>query len=173
MNLDDIKRLREMTSMGVNDCKKAIDEAMGDFDKAFKLLKDRGAKIVEAKKDRRTSQGLIEAYIHFSGNLGAIVEVNCETDFVARTDNFKKFVKDLAVHVAAAGPKYLAKENVPAEALKTEASAEDYLKTNCLLEQPFVKDASLTIKDYLSNITSQTGENVVIKRFVRFALGDN
>jgi elongation factor Ts len=173
MNLEDIKRLREMTSMGINDCKKAMDEAGGDFDKASKLLKERGAKIVAAKKDRRTSQGLVEAYIHFSGNLGAIVEVNCETDFVARTDNFKKFVKDLAMHVAAAGPKYLSRETVPQEVLSTSANAEDYLKTNCLLEQAFVKDASMTIKDYLSNVTSQTGENVVIKRFVRFALGDN
>jgi len=171
MSLDTIKKLREMTSVGVNECRKALGDANGDFDKALKALRERGASIMEKKSGRNASQGLIESYIHFSGNLGALVEVNCETDFVARTEVFKKFVKDVAMQVAACGAKYLKKEDVPAEALAKAENAEEYKKQFCLMDQPFVKDSKLTMAGYLQDVVAQTGENVVIKRFTRFSLG--
>ena len=173
MSLETIKKLREMTSVGINECRKALGEANGDFDKALKALRERGASIMEKKSGRTASQGLIESYIHFSGNLGAIVEVNCETDFVARTEVFRKFAKDVAMQVAACGAKYIKKEEVPDQALAKAENAEEYKKQFCLLEQPFVKDTKLTVGGYLQNVVAQTGENVVIKRFVRFALGGN
>ena len=171
MSLDTIKRLREMTSVGINECCKALSDADGDFDKALKALRERGASIMEKKSGRIASQGLIESYIHFSGNLGALVEVNCETDFVARTEIFKKFAKDVAMQVAACGAKYLKKEDVPAEALAKAENADEYKKQFCLMEQPFVKDTRLTMAGYLQNVVAQIGENVVIRRFTRFSLG--
>lgn len=171
MGVEDIKKLRKMTSLGVNECKKALDASKGDFKEALEVLKKRGIQMMEGRKDRKASQGLVESYIHFSGNLGVLVEVNCETDFVARTEGFKKFVKDLAMHIAAAGPQYLSKEDVPAELLKTVDNIDDYVKTTCLFEQKFVKNDSITIKDYLQELTTQTGENVIIRRFARFAVG--
>ncbi len=170
--LDKIKKLRELTSLGISECKKALEKAGGDFDGALKILKERGAQILEKKKERVTKQGLIEAYIHFGGNLGAMVEVNCETDFVARTDVFKKFVKDVAMQIAATNPKYLRKEDVPKEVLEQLEDAENYVKENCLLNQLFIKDSTKTVEDYLKEVVSQTGENIVIKRFVRFSLQD-
>lgn len=172
MSLDKIKKLREITSLGISECKKALEEGEGDFDKALAILKKRGIEIIEKKKNRQTSQGLIEAYIHFGGNLGALVEVNCETDFVAHTDIFKKFVKDIAMHIAAIGPRYIRKEDIPQEELKKIDNLEEYTKNFCLLNQIFVKDNSLTIEDYLKQVSSQTGENIVIKRFSRFSLGE-
>jgi elongation factor Ts len=171
MSLDTIKKLRELTSVGINECKKALGDAGGDFDKALKALKERGAQIMEKKGSRVASQGLIDSYIHFSGNLGAMVEVNCETDFVARTEVFKQFVKDIAMQVAAIGPKYIKKADVPQEVLAKCESPEDYVKQYCLMEQAFVKDSKLSIADYLRDVISKTGENVVIRRFTRFALG--
>lgn len=170
MSLPDIKKLREMTSLGINECKKALQETKGDFDKALSILKEKGAQIIDKKKDRVTSQGLIESYIHFGGNLGSLVEVNCETDFVAHTEVFKKFVKDIAMQVAAVNPKYLSKDDVSKEELSKSDDAEAYIKEYCLLEQFFVKDNSLTIAEYLRQVVSQTGENIVIKRFCRFSL---
>jgi elongation factor Ts len=171
MSLDTIKKLREMTSVGINDCRKALGDANGDFDKALKALRERGVNVMEKRSGRIASQGLIESYIHFSGNLGALVEVNCETDFVARTEVFKKFAKDVAMQIAACGAKYLKKEDVPAEALAKAENADEYKKQFCLMEQPFVKDSKLTMAAYLQDVISQTGENVVIRRFNRFSLG--
>jgi len=170
MSLTEIKKLREMTSLGINECKKALEETKGDFNKALAILKEKGASIMEKKKDRRTSQGLIESYIHFGGNLGSLVEINCETDFVARTEVFKKFAKDMAMQVAAINPKYLNRENIPAEELSKIDDIELYAKEHCLIEQPFVKDNSLTVEQYLKQVVSQIGENVIIKRFTRFSL---
>ncbi len=170
MSLPDIKKLREMTSLGISECKKALQETKGDFDRALAILKKKGAQIMEKKKDRATSQGLVESYIHFGGNLGSLVEVNCETDFVARTEVFKKFVKDIAMQVAAVNPKYLKKEDVPADELSKSDDQEKYVKEHCLLEQLFVKDNALTVSEYLRQVVSQTGENIVIKRFSRFSL---
>ena len=173
MSLTEIKKLREMTSLGVNECKKALAESAGDFDKALTILKDRGAQVLAKKSARSTGQGLIEAYVHFGGSLGALVEVNCETDFVARTDIFKKFVKDVAMQVVAAAPAYIKKEDVPEAVLANVAEPQVFIKQFCLLEQPFIKDSKLLIGDYLKEVVQQSGENIVISRFTRFALGED
>ena len=172
MSVNVIKKLREMTSLGIKDCKKALDEANGEFDGALRLLKKKGARVLAQKSGRSALQGLIDSYVHFGGNLGAIVEVNCETDFVARTDVFKKFVKDIAMHIAALGPKYIKRQDIPREELDGVENVDDYCRDNCLLEQVFVKDNKVTIDDYLKEVVSQTGENILIKRFVRFSLGE-
>jgi len=172
MSLDKIKRLREATSLGIKDCKKALMESDGNFDKALQILKEKGVRVMQKKGGRKTSQGLIEAYVHFGGNLGALVEVNCETDFVARTEVFKKFAKDLAMHVAALAPKYVRQEDIPPQELAGVEDKETYIKENCLCEQCFIKDNGVTIGDYLQEVVSQTGENVVINRFSRFSLGE-
>jgi elongation factor Ts len=171
MGLADIKRLRELTSLGINDCKKALHDAKGNFDEALKILKNRGIQMLEKKSSRDTSQGLIEAYVHFGGNLGALVEVNCETDFVARTDVFKNFAKDIAMQVAASDPRYIDKDDVPKEDLADREDQDEYIKQCCLLQQQFIKDSKLTVADYLREVVAQTGENIVIKRFTRFSLG--
>jgi elongation factor Ts len=173
MSLDKIKKLRETTSLGINECRKALAESGGDFDKALIVLKERGISIMEKRKGRQVSQGRIESYIHFSQDMGALVEVNCETDFVARTDAFKKFAKDIAMHIAAANPRYIRKEDVSQNEIPSDENPQDYYKEACLLEQPFVKDNSLTISEYLQQVIAQTGEKVDIKRFARFALGDS
>lgn len=170
MSLEEIKKLREITSLGINDCRKALQETKGDFDKALGILKDKGIKVMDEKKDRKTSQGLVDAYIHFGGNLGAMVEVNCETDFVARTEIFKKFVKDITMQVAATNPKYLNRQDILQEELSKIENVEDYAREHCLLEQVFIKDNTITVEGYLRQVISQTGENVVIKRFSRFCL---
>jgi len=172
---EEIKKLRELTGLGISDCKKALEEASGDLDKALDILKKRGAQILEKKSSRIAHQGVIDSYIHFSQELGAMVEVNCETDFVARTEDFRKFVKDIALHIAASSPKYINREEVPSEILEglTEEEKEEYFKKNCLLEQPFIKDESLTIKDYLNSLGAKVGEKVVIRRFVRFSLRED
>ncbi len=172
MGLSDIKRLRELTSLGINDCKKALSESKGNFEEALKILKKKGIQMLEKKGSRSTDQGLIDSYVHFGGNLGALVEVNCETDFVARTEVFKKFVKDIAMQVAAVKPEHITKEDVSKETLRGVKNKDEYFKQYCLLEQPFIKDGKLSVGDYLRNTVSQTGENIVIKRFVRFSLGE-
>jgi elongation factor Ts len=171
MEIDKIKKLRELTSFGISDCKQALAKSENDFDKALDFLRTKGAEIAEKKSGRETSQGRIDSYIHFDGNLGALVEVNCESDFVAKTDNFKKFVKDLAMQVAAISPSYVSKEDMPEAELKDVENKEEYIRRNCLMEQEFIKDSKKTIKEYLQELISQTGENINIRRFVRFSLG--
>ena len=165
MGVEDVKKLREMTSMGINECKKALEEARGDFDKALKVLRERGAQVIDKKSGRATSQGLIESYIHFGGNLGAIIEIN-------RTDNLKKFVKDIAMHVAALSPLYIKKEDIPADVLAKAENADEFVKQHCLLNQAYVKDNQITVSEYLKNVVAQTGENIIIRRFSRFSLGE-
>jgi len=172
MSLADIKRLREMTSLGINDCKKALSAAGGNFEKALQVLKEKGAQVLARKSSRSATQGVVESYIHFDGNLGALVEVNCETDFVARTDIFKKFAKDVAMQVAAASPEYISKENVPKDVAEAQEDLTTYLKQHCLMEQAFIRDNKISIADYLREVVSQSGENIVIRRFVRFAVGE-
>jgi elongation factor Ts len=172
MALSDIKRLRELTSLGVNDCKKALSEAKGDFDSALKILRNKGVAMLAKKGLRATNHGLIDSYVHFGGNIGTLVEVGCETDFVARTEVFKKFVKDVAMQVAAAHPQYLKKEDIPQKTLEEVEKPDEYIKQHCLLEQAFIKDNKISVGDYLREVVSQTGENVVVKRFVRYALGE-
>jgi len=169
-----IKKLREMTLVGIAECKEALHKTAGDFDKALALLRERGARISEKKAERKTQQGVVEAYIHFSGQVGALVEVNCETDFVARTDVFKEFAKNLALHIAAVSPRYVKQEDVPGDSVSALSQEERsaFIKEKCLMEQAFVKDNSKTIKDYLHDTVAKTGENIVIRRFTRFALGE-
>jgi len=146
---DDITNLRETTGMGLMDIKKALDEADGDRTKALGLLKERGAKIMDKKSGRTAGEGLVEAYVH-GGRIGVLLEVNCETDFVSRSDGFKEFCHDLALQISSMDPK----------------SVED------LLEQPWIKDAKLTIADYLRETTGKLGEKIVIARFSRYLLGE-
>lgn len=172
MGLDKIKKLRDLTSLGISDCKKALVECQGNFDKALAMLREKGIEVVAKKQGRKTLQGRIESYIHFSGNLGSLVEVNCETDFVAKTEGFKQFTKDLAMHIAALGPRYIKREDVPAADLADAEDKEAYIRETCLMEQLFVKDSAKTIGDCLRDVVSQTGENIIIKRFTRFSLGE-
>jgi len=172
MSLTEIKKLRDMTSLGINDCKKALTEAKGDFDKALEILRNKGIQTLAKKSLRSAGQGRIDSYIHFGGNLGVLVEVNCETDFVARTDVFKAFVKDIAMQIAAANPEYINKDDVPKEVLEPIEDKDAYCKQSCLLEQSFIKDSKLSVADYLREVVSKTGENVVIRRFIRFSLGE-
>ncbi|MDO8488571.1 MAG: elongation factor Ts [Candidatus Omnitrophota bacterium] len=171
-SVDAIKELRDLTCSSVAHCKKALEEAKGDIKQAIILLRKQGLEVAAKKQGRAAKEGRIDCYIHHGNKIGVLLEVNCESDFVARNDEFIKFTKDLAMQIAAASPEYIKKEDVPEEALKHEKSKEDYYKTNCLLEQVFVKDPSLTIKDYLGNIVSKIGENVVIRRFIRYKIGE-
>ena len=168
---DDIKRLREETSCGVIDCKKALDEAQGDFVKAKELLRKRGLEMAAKKSDRVAKEGRVEAYIHNGNKIGVLVEVNCETDFVARSEDFIKFTREVALHIAAVNPIYLKKEDIPADVLAKETDKEAYYKAHCLLAQPFVKDPGKTIQDLLNELVSKIGENTVVSHFIRYKVG--
>ena len=169
---DDIKRLREETSCGVIDCKKALEAAEGDFNKAKDLLRKRGLEMAAKKSDRVAKEGRVEAYIHNGNKIGVIVEVNCETDFVARNEDFIKFSRDVALHIAAVSPKYIKKEDVPADLLEKEADKEAYYKANCLLAQAYVKDPGRNIQDLLNELVAKIGENIVVGRFIRYKVGE-
>ena len=161
----DVKALRDRTNAGVMECKRALEEAGGDTDRALQLLQEWGAARAEKRAERETSQGLVESYIHAGGRIGALVEVNCETDFVARTDTFRNLAHDLAMQVAAnASTVSVSEEDLPSGA---EGSPEEL----CLLRQPFIKDPSKTIDDLVKEVAAQTGENVRVRRFARFELG--
>lgn len=170
--VDSIRQLREETSCGVIECKKALEESKGDFQKAKEILRKRGLEMAAKKADRVAKEGRVEAYIHHGNKIGVIVEVNCETDFVARNDDFMVFTRDVAIHIAALAPKYIKKEDVPADVLIKETDKEAYAKTNCLMNQSFVKDPSKTIGDYLNELVAKIGENIQIGRFVRFKIGE-
>lgn len=172
MKLEDVKKLREHTSLGVNDCRQALKDAEGNFNKALEVLRAKGADVLRKKGSRQASQGVVESYIHFGGNIGVLVEVNCETDFVARTDIFKKFAKDVAMHIAALAPEYVSQDQVSQDILDKVENKGDYLKKNCLMQQPFIKDSAMTVSGYLEKVVSQTGENIKIRRFIRFAVGE-
>ncbi len=169
---DDIKRLREETSCGVIDCKKALEEAKGDFAKAKELLRKRGLEMAAKKSDRVAKEGRIESYIHNGNKMGVVVEVNCETDFVARSEDFCTFTKNLAMHIAALNPKYIKKTDVPADVLAKEPNQQEFIKANCLLEQPYVKDPSKSIQDLLNELVAKVGENTIVSRFARFKVGE-
>jgi len=164
VSTEDVKRLREETGGGVMACKRALDEADGDFDRAKELLRAAGVAAAAKRSDRATSQGLVEAYIHGEGRIGAIVEVQCETDFVARTETFKELARNIAMQVAAMNPLALTVEDVPSDA---PGAAEDH----ALLAQSFIKDSSRNIGDIVQDAIAQTGENIQIGRFSRFELG--
>jgi elongation factor Ts len=169
---NDIKRLREETSCGVIDCKKALEEAQGDFSKAKELLRKRGLEMAAKKSSRLAKEGRLEAYIHNGNKIGVLVEVNCETDFVARSEDFCKFTRDLAIHITALNPKYVKKEDVPVDVLAREADKEAYIKAHCLLAQAYVKDPAKNIQDLLNELVAKIGENIVVGRFVRFKVGE-
>ncbi len=160
----DVKRLREETGAGVMDSRRALEESNGDFERARELLRERGVAAAAKRSERATGQGLVEAYIHAGGRIGALVELNCETDFVARTDSFRQLARDIAMQVAAMDPKALSPEDVPDDA---PGDREDH----ALLTQPFIKDAGRTIQDLVQDAMAQTGENVRISHFARFELG--
>lgn len=167
VSLDAIKALRDQTGAPIGDCRSALEEAEGDPAKAAEALRRKGALAASKRQDRVTGQGRIESYIHHDGRMGAIVEVNCETDFVARTPDFAQFCKDLAMHVAAMNPQFVRAEDVPA----TSGLSAEEAKSAALLEQLFVRDQKTTIGDLLKALIGKTGENVVVRRFARFIVG--
>jgi elongation factor Ts len=167
ISLDAIKQLRDETGAPIGDVRSALEEAGGDPAKARTVLRKRGAELAAKRGDRATGQGRVESYIHHDGKLGALVEVNCETDFVARTDDFKQFCREVAMHVAAAGPQYIKVEDVPASA----GLDPQERKAVSLLEQPFVKDQGTTVGELLKTLIAKTGENVVVRRVTKFAVG--
>ena len=168
VSLDAIKALREKTGASVSDVRNALESAGGNEAKAIEALKQHSAALAEKREGRATGQGRVESYIHHNGRLAALVEVNCETDFVARTEDFIQFCRHIALQVAAMNPRFIRLEDVPAG---TMLSAEEQ-KEQALLEQAFIKDASRTIKDMLKELIGKTGENVVIRRFSRFSIGE-
>lgn len=191
----DVKALRERTNAGMMDCKKALVECGGDADKAAEWLRKKGLVDVAKKGGRVAAEGAVYSYIHMGGKIGVLLEVNCESDFVARSDDFQNFVKDVAMHIAAADPAYLERDDVPQSAIEKErevfraqvleqgkpANMVDKIvdgKINkwyadvCLLEQPWVKEPKMTVEGLRATIVQKTGENVRIRRFVRYALGE-
>ncbi len=192
INAKMVGELRESTGAGLMDCKKALVEAEGDFDAAIELLRKRGVAKAAKKANREASEGLIDSYIHLGGKVGVLCEINCESDFVAKTDDFKKFVRDIAMHIAAASPVCVSREEIdpaileaekkvaegqaegkPAQAVEkiVEGKLNKYLSENCLLEQAYVKDPDKTIQQVLTENIAKMGENMVIRRFARFQIG--
>jgi elongation factor Ts len=190
-----VKELRQRTGAGMMDCKKALQETEGDLEQASDFLRKKGLIDAAKKAGRVASEGLVHAYIHGGGKIGVLLEVNCETDFVARTDQFQEFVNNLALHIAASSPRWLDPESVPAEDVEkerrflTEQAAESgkppqvvekmvegrlkkFLKEGCLLEQPYVKDSDLTVASYVKQTIAELGENIRVRRYVRYQLGE-
>jgi elongation factor Ts len=159
-----VKELRNRTNAGVLECNKALSEAGGDMDKAVEFLKQRGIAIAEKKKDMAAGEGVIRAYIHHTKRIGALVELNCETDFAAHTDVFEELAHDLAMQVAATSPLFVSGEEMPPEAQTDPEIA-------CLLSQPFIKDSTKTVQDVIAEAIAKVGENIRVRRFVRFELG--
>jgi len=195
ITVDMVKELRDRTQAGILDCKKALQETNGDFEKAAELLRQKGLAVAEKKASREANEGLIEAYIHAGGSVGAIVELNCETDFVARTEQFKALAHDLAMQVVAASPKYLSKDAIPDDFHEQELAAyrqqaleegkperivdriaegrwNKYVSEIVLLEQPFIKDGDKTVEQLLTEAVAELKENIVLRRFARFELGE-
>ncbi len=172
ITVDTIKELREMTSCGVIECKKALEESQGDMQKAKTVLQKRGLELAAKKGSRAAKEGRIEAYIHQGAKIGVIVEVNCETDFVARNEAFCEFTKNLAMHIVALKPKYLKKEDIPEDVLKEQKNPDAFVKESCLLEQPFVKDSGKSITDCVNALIASMGENIFVSRFVRYKVNE-
>ena len=167
-----IKELRNITCASVADCKKALLDAQGDMKTAQALLRKRGLEAVAKKGERVAKEGRVEAYIHHGNKIGVLLEVDSETDFVARNADFSQFTRDLAMQIAATSPLYIKKEDVPEEVLKTESDKETFFKNHVLLEQAFIKDPSLAVKDLLGSLVAKFNENIVIRRFIRYKLGE-
>ena len=188
-----VNELRQKTGVGLMDCKKALVETEGDLEQAITALRKQGVSTAAKKAGRAASEGVIEQYIHMGGKVGVLLELNCETDFVAKTDDFKALAKDFCLHVAAANPAYLSRDDVPEEIINkerdiatsqaegkppqavqkiVEGKLDKYFSQICMLDQPFIKDPSKTIKDLLTEKIAQLGENMVIRRFARYQLGE-
>ena len=195
VNLELIKQLRERTAAGFMDCKKALEEAKGDIEKAIDILRKKGLAIAAKRAAKEALEGVVTAYIHSNKKIGVLVEVNCETDFVARTSEFQEFAHNLAMQIAATNPVAISRDQVPSEILEREkkiyeeqlkeagkpeniipkileGKLEKFYKENVLLEQPFIKNPELTIQDLLNELITKTGEKIVIKRFCRFQIGE-
>lgn len=190
-----VRDLREKTGAGIMDCKKALAETKMDFEAAVKYLREKGLASAAKRADKVTSEGLVGSYIHAGGKVGVLVEINCETDFVAKTEEFQSLVKDIAMHIAALNPYYVRREDVPQDVIERERSIyttqaaqsnkpekviekmvdgkiEKFFQEACLLEQPFVKNPDITVKDLLTATLAKLGENISIKRFARFKVGE-
>jgi len=190
-----VQELRKKTGLGMMDCKKALQETDGDIEKAIEYLRKQGMSAVEKRADRDASEGLIQSYIHQGSRLGVLVEVNCETDFVARTDDFQGFAKDVAMHIAASQPLAIDRESIPVAAVDKEKAIfleqaknegkpehiaekivegrlEKFYQENCLMEQVFVKNPDQTIDELITELTAKIGEKISVRRFERFVLGD-
>ncbi len=159
-----VKELRELSGAGMLDCKTALEQAKGDLQNAKEILQKKGVAIAAKRAERATAEGLVYAYVHHDGRLGAIVEINCESDFVARTDDFRQLTQDIALQVAATNPRYVSQDDIPDD-------VEGDPKELCLLLQPFVRDESVTIQDMTNEVIRKTGENVRVRHFARFELG--
>lgn len=189
-----VKELRDKTNAGMMDCKKALTETAGDMEKAIDLLRQKGLAVAAKRAGRETKEGLVESYIHAGGKLGVMVEVGCETDFVAKTDDFKAFAKNVAMHIAAANPVAVNRDEVPADILQREkdiyvnqalesgkpqqivdkivaGKVEKYLAEICLMEQKYVKNPDLNVQDLLNELVAKMGENISVKKFARFQIG--
>ncbi len=177
-NAADVKALREASNAPVMDCRRALVEASGDFEKARKLLAERGQQVAAKKGDRETREGYIGHYVHQGGKMGVLVELACETDFVAKNEIFQKLAHDLALHVCASRPLYVSREDIPADVrAKLEAEhngrLDKYYEESVLLEQPFVRDESKTVADLVSSAVGVLGENIKIRKFARFDIGES
>ncbi|RKX57981.1 MAG: translation elongation factor Ts [Thermodesulfobacteriota bacterium] len=195
ISIDLIKKLRERTAAGFSDCKKALEESGGDIEKAIDILRKKGLAIATKRADRETSEGVITSYIHSNKKIGVLVEIDCETDFVARTDEFQQFAHDVAMQIAATNPICISRDQMPQEILEREkkiyeeqlkeagkpekiipkiieGKLEKFYKENVLLEQNFIKNPEITIQDLLNELIAKTGEKIVIKRFCRFQIGE-
>jgi len=196
INAEMVKQLREKTGAGIMDCKDALANCDGEIDKAIGFLRKKGIATASKRSGRATTEGHIQAYIHMGGKLGTLVEINCETDFVAKNDDFKEFAKNIAMHIAAANPVGITPEDVPediinrekeiyhAQALSTgkpekiiekivEGKLDKFFKENCLMNQEYVRDPDITIADLMNTLIGKIGENIKIKRFVRFQIGES
>ncbi len=190
-----VKSLREKTGAGMMDCKKALQEAGGDEEKAVVILREKGLVAAARRAGQAAMQGAVDAYIHLGGKVGVLVEVNCETDFVARNEQFREFTRNICLQVAASNPLYIEKEDVPRDILEKERAVlrgqalregkpekvieriiegriDKYFQENCLLEQPYIKDPDQSVRDLLNGLIARIGENIVIRRFSRFAVGE-
>ncbi len=195
VTMEQIKKLREKTGAGIVACKKALAETNGDMEKAVEILRKEGVIKAQERASKASNEGLIATYNHFNGKIGVLVEVTSETDFVARTDEFKKFAESIAMHIAAYNPRYISREDVDKEVLEKERAIyreqalnegkpekivdkivegrlEKFYSQVCLLEQPYIDDEKIAVKDALGELVSKLGENIQIKRFVRFELGE-
>ncbi len=195
ISMENVKALRQKTGAGVMDCKKALQETGGDIDKAVEYLREKGIAAASKKAGRTAAEGIVGSYIHMGGKIGVLIEVNCETDFVAKTDKFKELVHNLAMQVAASQPEYVSREHVPAEEVEkekkilrqqalaenkpehvvekmVEGRLEKFFEDRCLMEQPYIKDNDQTVKDLIMESIAQLGENILVNRFARFAVGE-